>query len=320
MKMLAETGRDDIAKVYLAETEPGKYVEFVQSLQPPHPRSEKWVLIVSTLYGCPVGCSICDAGGWFKGKISTEDIFAQIDHTVDHFYPNRHITAKQFKIQFARMGEPSLNANVLEVLRQLPQRYNAPGLMPSFSTIAPNGTDDFFKELKTIKDTLYNKGNFQMQFSIHSTDSKERDNLLPVKKWDFDKIAAYGKDFYAPGDRKITLNFALAEDSTLDPTVLASHFDPNTFLVKLTPVNPTISVIKKNIVNAITSNNQANDLEVVRQLRDLGFQVIVSIGELEENKIGSNCGQYVKTFMDGSHNLNHETHDAYKYEVKEKKR
>ena len=312
MNIIGETGREDIAVVCLAETEPDRYVEFVQSLQPPLPRSEKWVLIVSTLYGCPVGCSICDAGGWYHGKVSAEDILAQIDYMVDRFFPGRSVPVKKFKIQFARMGEPSFNPAVLEVLKQLPVRYHAPGLMPSLSTIAPVGTGAFFRQLREIKDEYYGNGNFQMQFSIHTTDPEKRDLWIPVKKWDFETIAQYGREFYKEGDRKITLNFALAEDSPLCADVLARCFDPRIFMIKLTPVNPTISAIKRQIVTAVTSEARADRLQEVRALREKGYHVLVSIGELEENKIGSNCGQYVRTFLDSGCELNH---DSYQYRL-----
>lgn len=312
MNIKAQTGCEDIAMVYLAEMRDGKYVEFVHSLQPPIPRSEKWVLIVSTLYGCPVGCRICDAGGWYDGKLTAEEILQQIDFLVTRYFPGRVVPVKKFKIQFARMGEPALNPAVLEVLSQLPRRYNAPGLMPSFSTVAPHGTRDFFQQLIHIKNENYPGGRFQMQFSIHTTDEEKRDQWIPVKKWNFREIARYGEQFYAPGDRKITLNFALAGDAPLSAHVLSRYFDPAVFCIKLTPVNPTVKVVTNNITNAVQSNEQVNQLPQVRALRDIGYDVIVSIGELEENKIGSNCGQYVKTFLDGNYNLKDET---YLYQV-----
>jgi len=74
MKILASTGREDVAMVYMAEIEQGKLVEFVESVQPPLPREKKWVLIVSTLFGCPVKCLMCDAGSHYEGKLSREDI------------------------------------------------------------------------------------------------------------------------------------------------------------------------------------------------------------------------------------------------------
>ena len=63
MQVVASAGRDDLARVYIARDDAGRYIEFVESLQPPWPREKKWVLIVSCLYGCPFACRICDAGG-----------------------------------------------------------------------------------------------------------------------------------------------------------------------------------------------------------------------------------------------------------------
>ena len=82
MKIIGTAGNKDIAKVYIAEFGPGEWVEFVEALAPPKPRSEKWVLLVSTLFGCPVECAMCDAGGFYHGKVSREGILAQIDHMV----------------------------------------------------------------------------------------------------------------------------------------------------------------------------------------------------------------------------------------------
>lgn len=310
MKVMAEAGHPGIATVYLAETGNGQYVEMVESVQPPIPKEEKWVLIVSTLYGCPVGCSMCDAGGWYKGKLTAREILAQVDYLVTKNYPDRNVPAGKFKIQFARMGEPALNPNVLDVLEALPSRYHAPGLMPSVSSIAPDGTDTFFEKLADIKDRHYAGGRFQLQFSIHTTDSAQRDHWIPVKKWNFEKIARYGEGFYSPlsGDRKITLNFALAQDAEVDPEKLLRYFDPEIFLVKLTPVNPTLAAVTSGMVNAVKGDRPENEPPVVSQLKEKGYDVLVSIGELEENKIGSNCGQYIKRFLENGQPLPEESY------------
>ncbi len=49
MKVLAKTGREDIATVYVAEFGNKKRVEFVESIQPPLTIEKKWVLIISSL-------------------------------------------------------------------------------------------------------------------------------------------------------------------------------------------------------------------------------------------------------------------------------
>ena len=312
MRVLAKTGKKDIASLYLAEMRPGKFVEFVESLQPPLPKKKKWVLIVSTLFGCPVGCAICDAGGWYEGPLTADEIFSQIDYLISSSFPERVVPVEKFKIQFARMGEPALNPAVLEVLKEFPHRYNTPGFMPSVSTIAPHGSEFFFNELLEIKRENYSGGNFQLQFSIHSTDPRVRDKLIPVKKWGFLKIACYGTKFYRSGDRKITLNFALSDDSSVSPDVLSRYFDPGVFLVKITPVNPTINAQKNRIGSIISGDTPGNDPELVKSLRAKGYEVLISIGEPEENKIGSNCGQYVRKFLTGDYKM---TAESYRYKM-----
>src|SRR4030042_1207103 len=68
MEVVYKTGSSDLATVYVARSESGHLLEFVESRQPPLTRDQKWVLIISTLYGCPVNCIICDAGGNYKGR------------------------------------------------------------------------------------------------------------------------------------------------------------------------------------------------------------------------------------------------------------
>lgn len=74
MKVIGVAGREDIAIVYLSRLDDGKLIEFVESVQPPIPREEKWVLIVSSMVGCPVRCMFCDAGGDYQRKLSREEI------------------------------------------------------------------------------------------------------------------------------------------------------------------------------------------------------------------------------------------------------
>jgi len=311
MKIIASAGTEDIAVVYVMEMGDGKMVECVEALQPPLPREKKWVLLVSTLFGCPIGCNMCDAGGYYQGKLTKDEIFAQIDYLVHRHYPNRVIPAEQFKIQFARMGEPALNMQVLDVLAEMPERYHAPGLMPSISTVAPKSSAAFFDRLVQIKEEKYAGGHFQFQFSIHTTDQELRDEIIPIKKWDFGMMAAYGERFYAPGDRKITLNFALAKGTPVEADVLKQYFDPNKFLIKITPLNPTYQASDNQLTSYIDPWKEDTDYEIVNELQAAGYQVIVSIGEPEENKIGSNCGQYVRRHLQACDRLE----DGYTYDL-----
>jgi len=311
MKVFAVAGASDIATVYMADMGGGRLIEFVEALQLPYTRDERWILMVSTLFGCPVKCQICDAGGQYRGKPSAEQILSQIDYIVDKWYPDRRVPARKFKIQFARMGEPALNIAVLDALEQLPRRYDAPGLMPSISTIAPHGTDAFFERLADVKNRLYADGRMQFQFSIHTTDAVLRDQLIPVRKWDFDRMAAYGEHYLRPGDRKITLNFALAKGAPVESDVLLRYFDPACYLIKITPVNPTCRAVQNGLVSYMDSLRPESAQALASQLNAAGYEVIVSIGEVIENQIGSNCGQYVLTYLNGKHPVI----DGYSYQV-----
>ncbi len=297
MRIVAHYRKQDLASVTVVALDRRggreRLVEVVESVQPPVPRRDKWVVIVSTLAGCPVGCPMCDAGTSWAGPLSAGEILGQIDLAVERRYPDRVLPQRKFKIQFARMGEPALNPAVLDVLRALPGRYRAPGLMPSISTVAPRGCDSWLEQLATIKESSYAGGRFQMQFSLHTTDPARRRELVPIRTWGLDQIARFGERWVRPGDRRIALNFAAVRGAPVDASVLADAFDPARFLVKLTPLNPTARAGTSGLESRIDAADPASAEALAAPLRERGFEVIVSIGEQEENQVGSNCGQFV---------------------------
>lgn len=313
MRIVDARGQESVATVYIGQFEDGRLVEFVESVQPPIPREQKWVLILSVLFGCPVRCPICDAGGEYRGRLTREEMLAQIDYLVRRRYPSGRVPAAKFKVQFARMGEPALNPAVLDVLEALPRRFDAPGLLPSISTVAPQGAESFFDRLIDLKETLYPEGRFQLQFSIHSSSAAVRDRLIPVPKWSLSDIARYGERFWKPDDRKIALNFALAEGVPIDATALRRVFDPERYLIKITPINPTRRAVTSGIRSFVDAGDPQRTRARLSSLEEIGFDVLLSIGELEENQIGSNCGQFVgRVYGDLPSNMR-SREDSYAY-------
>jgi len=328
MKILAEYGRDDLAKVYVAQmredkswktNHPRYLVEFVESIQPPLPRAKKWVLIVSSMFGCPIQCKLCDAGGDFLGCLNTEELLTQINYMVRRRYRDGKPVTEKFKIQFARMGEPSLNPSVLKALEQLAKCYDTSRLHISVSSIAPDtvAARRFFDKLLRIKNRYYPQGRFQLQFSIHTTDEQKRDELIPVKKWSFNEIAAYGECFSIPqqNDRKITLNFAPIVGYPIDVDSIRTFFDPERFLIKLTPVNPTFRSKEASLVSAVNPYDGTTSEDLITLFRKRGYEVILSIGALEENQIGSNCGQFIQR-AHGTYNRPDHSYDLERYSIK----
>jgi len=187
---------------------------------------------------------------------------------------------------------------VLDAMESLPGAYNAPGLHVSLSTVAPDSkrAHDFFERLIDVKKRHYPRGRFQLQFSIHTTDAEKRDELIPTRKWSFDEIASYARRFSSPGegDKKVTLNFAPAAGYPIDAKIIRNHFDPEMFVIKLTPLNPTVSSHEASLRSAIDPREEETSAHFVDRFRKEGYDVILSIGELEENRIGSNCGQFIQ--------------------------
>jgi 23S rRNA (adenine2503-C2)-methyltransferase len=294
MNILQITGNRELARVFVAELDDGSKIEFVESVQPPKPLAEKWVLIVSTLKGCPVKCPICDAGGRYEGKLSKKEILDQISYLIfDRFSDGRPLT-KRLKIQFARMGDPAFNDAVLDVLEELPHRFSGVPIQPSISTVAPFGRDAFFSRLLEIKNRLYPDGWFQMQFSIHTTDETKRRELIPIRTWTLHEMADFGRRFVLPGDLKISLNFAPVEGYPISPDRIAEVFSKDTFLIKLTPVNPTHAASASGLRGIIDAGRARQCEPITEQFRARGFETILSVGDEEENQIGSNCGMYVQ--------------------------
>ncbi len=293
MRVVGKVSKPGLSTVYIGEFGAGRLVEFVEALQPPYAREERWILMVSTLFGCPVKCVMCDAGGDYSGKLTKEEIFEQIDYMVTLHFSDRKIPCEKFKIQFARMGEPAYNSAVLDVLEEFDKRYEAPNFIASISTIAPRGTEAFFERLTEIKERKYKGKRFQLQFSIHTTDEEYRDKIIPVKKWSLREIGRYGENFVRDGDRKVTLNFALAKEFPMYPKALLNYFDPKKFLIKVTPLNPTVRAFENRLTSYIDPTNPEREYKLVEELNSLGYDVILSLGNVEENIVGSNCGQYV---------------------------
>lgn len=305
LEVLSSSGNDALARVFVVRVPSGAVVECVESVQPPIPRERKWVLIVSTMAGCPVRCPICDAGGGPGTRLSAVDILAQVSFLVRRRNPDGRARTDRLKVQFARMGDPALNLAVIEALGALPATVDTPGLVASVSTIAPAGRERFFEDLRAIKEARYGDGRFQMQFSLHTTCEETRRWLVPARTWSFAKMAAWGERFQSPGDQRITLNFAAVRGLPLEPRHLLRWFEPARYLVKLTPINPTAAARRAGLEGRVDPMDPAGSEALADGFRAVGYDALVSIGDLEENRIGSNCGMAVRAwtasrYWDGS--------------------
>jgi 23S rRNA (adenine2503-C2)-methyltransferase len=293
MNILVKAGKPEVAEVYVAmmRNHSDYLVEFVDASDPDGGgRSQKWVIIVSSQFGCPVKCLMCDAGGDFKGNLTAWELQSQIERVFTAHPELSPTDCAKLKIQYARMGEPALNDAVLGSIQWLKERL--PNAIPCIATVAPAGRQKWFDRVVELKDGFRD---FQMQFSMHSSDQALRDKLMPYPKMSWQWMSDYGKEFFRPGRRKASLNFALCPESPVDVEIIRDHFHPDFFTIKLTPLNPTDSAVKNTFTD--TRERTAADNIVEAKAADFeraGFRVVRSVGNMEENTIGSNCGQAIK--------------------------
>ncbi|MCM2305404.1 MAG: radical SAM protein, partial [Elusimicrobia bacterium] len=295
MKILETRSAGPLGQLYLARLSgrSDRLIEFVDTVEPGVPKDKKWVLMLSTQVGCVIGCRMCDGGamGW-RGNLTAGEIVAQVRRVVKD---NPGLDARRhpkFKIHFARLGEPTLNPATPEALERPAEEWGGPGLTASISTVAPDTATaaERLEEMREVKDRLYRDGRFQLQFSAHSTDENVRRSVMRARPWSLERVADFGRRWRRPGDRKVTLNFALAPDQPLDPAVVARTFDPENFLVKITPVNPTRAA-EASGASRLWHEPPADVSAAAAGLRSRGFEVILSPSAQEEIDAATSCGQ-----------------------------
>lgn len=295
LELLSVSGNPDLAEILVAQIEAcdNARLEFVDAIQPGLCRSEKWIINISTQYGCPVRCCFCDAGGEYRGNVPASVMLAQVRTVLDRHPDRLRTDCRKLKVHFSRMGEPSLNPEVLEALSDLTLVIPNPNLWACVATVFPKGRMDWFRRLLEIKKRKYH-GRFQLQLSINSTDERVRNRMIPIPLASFDEMAEFGREFHDEFDRKPILNFALMKGVPLDPNSLPRRFDPKVFAVKLTPLNPTFRGADEGLDSEVSRYDLSRAHELVRALTDEGYETVMSIGSWEENNLGSNCGQAIR--------------------------
>jgi len=205
-------------------------------------RSERWMVGVSVMSGCPVRCKFCATGRMKKWRnLTAEEIVAQVQFVLDNnpnVDPNK---SKEFKINYTRMGEPFLNIEEVKKAIQMIEKIR-PGTHHYISTIG-------------VKDADYSwiKDNITLQVSLHSLDEEKRNWLIPYKKKD--AIKDLGK-IRTQSNLKTTLNMTLVDEKDFDIGKLVENFDKDTFFVKISPINENAtSKLNKLGAGVVKGNN-----------------------------------------------------------------
>jgi 23S rRNA (adenine2503-C2)-methyltransferase len=273
----------------------GQHVNLNQHRKVEHgpmvPLAEKWVITISTQYGCSMECQFCDVPKVGPGRnASIEDMVGQVKAAMS-LHPEITET-KRLNVHFARMGEPTWNPDVLACADWLRSLYGF-NVHPVVSTMMPcmnRHLQAFLTRWMQLKNYTYD-GNAGLQLSINSTDENERIDMFRDNAYCLESISDI-MDGLHPRGRKITLNFAIA-GYQIDPEVLLRWFDPDDYIVKLTPMHRTTTALAHGIETAGDYTEPYPYEHHEEALKKAGYEVLTFIASREEDLGRITCGNAI---------------------------
>lgn len=254
---------------------------------------KRTVICCSVMSGCPVGCKFCGTGSKFIRNLTAEEIVEQINIVLKDKNLIDDINEKCEKLQFMfmSMGEPMLNWDEVEkAIIQLNQKFSNAQLL--LSTIGCDDDKTFSKILRLSKKI----DKIGLQFSIHKSNDKERNLLIPFrKKMNLQKIRDAGMIWWRETGRNPFLNYCV--DGTNNT---AKNFEELTNLFSPVVFNFTFSVVcspDENMKDAAFRN-----LDVIKRFQDKFLKKGYNVRMFDpagQDDIGGGCGQlwYVQKWL-----------------------
>ena len=267
------------------------------------PLSEKWVVTLSTQYGCQMNCTFCDVPKvkW-NGNVPFDDLQKQL-YSAIRLFPDTKYT-ERLNIHYARMGDPIFNSAVFDFSRWLiankRQVFNDTGLRievihPVLTTSLPRafkGLERRILEWCDIKNNLYN-GQAGMQFSINSTNEDQRMQMFNGMSLTMEEFSEIAEEMPDPVSRKYCLNFAFSTDFEIDAAKVKRLFDPEKFMVKITPIHNNNACRENGIETVGGYETFAPYSKAESDLIAAGFDVLVFVPSIDEEDGLVTCGNAV---------------------------
>jgi 23S rRNA (adenine2503-C2)-methyltransferase len=267
------------------------------------PLSEKWVITLSTQYGCRMKCTFCDVPNvQWHGNVTFNDLKNQL-YNAFSLFPDVHYT-ERLNIHFARMGEPIFNNAVFEFATWMydckSQIFDETGirietLHPVLTTSLPRA----FRRLEErilkwcdIKNHFYN-GQAGLQFSINSTNEEQRNEMFSGMSITLEELSKIATRMDPPTSRKYCLNFAYSTDFEIDANKLVSLFSPDKFMVKITPIHNNNACSENNIKTIDGYNSFHPYKQAEEDLKRVGFDVLVFVPSIDEEDGLVTCGNAI---------------------------
>lgn len=152
------------------------------------PETKTLRIELSSMFGCVCDCSHCEYSYKYENDVTQNELGEQFIGVKDAFerYWN---DAERIVISFCRMGEPSLNPEVMNFIREIWQhfRHKKEKIIFEIQTVLPEDGVEFMSKAKTFSAT--EGANVRPVVTLHATEQRPRKNTTGLDMLDLEKLA-----------------------------------------------------------------------------------------------------------------------------------
>lgn len=198
------------------------------------PYAGRKTICISSMVGCPAGCTFC-ATGWmgFGRHLTAAEILDQILYAARH---QVHAPREIRNVVLMGMGEPLLNMeNVLSAIRRMlhPQGLAMSPRRITLSTVGiPRGIYRLAEEDLEVR----------LALSLHAPDDETRQKIIPTAhRYSIAEIMEAVRFYYGKTGRRVTLEYTMlrgVNDAEWQAKALAQHLEGLSAHLNLIPWNP----------------------------------------------------------------------------------
>ncbi|ADD29700.1 23S rRNA (adenine(2503)-C(2))-methyltransferase RlmN [Meiothermus ruber] len=198
------------------------------------PYLNRKTICISSMVGCPAGCTFCATGRMGFGRNLTAA--EMLDQVLFAAYHQQHAPREIRNVVLMGMGEPLLNLE--NVFKALERMLHPEGLAmsPRRITLSTVG----------IPRGIYKMAEWGLEvrlaLSLHAPDDETRQRIIPTAhRYSIAEIMEAVRHYYAKTKRRITLEYTLLKgvnDHDWQARALAQHFRGLSVHMNLIPWNP----------------------------------------------------------------------------------
>ena len=245
------------------------------------PSKKRLTACISSQVGCSLSCTFCATGTLkLERNLNYAEIYDQI------FILNEEALLNFGKplsnIVYMGMGEPLLNYKNLLKSIELVSSKNGLSMSPKRITVSTAGI------AKMIKKLADDEVRFNLAISLHSSDDKKREEIMPINKSiNLEELKESIKYFFEKTGTRITYEYILFKD-------INDSLDDAHELVKFCKSTPCkVNLIEYNSVDNIPFQKASNN-KTIKFINFLNEKnVIVNLRRSKGKDINAACGQLV---------------------------